>query len=266
MNPFKKIKKHLKTERLKKTLTEGFIYVPKCIGWQNIFCCKSKRSFSLYARDKIDIEVLHQIFTQEHYALRKLARFKDVCAIYEKIIGSGKALILDCGANIGAASVYFADQFPEAMVISIEPEPNNILMCKRNTSCHKNIQVLQAAVGSTCQKGEILDTKAENWGFQIYSASEGKIKIISINSLLKSELCQDTTPFIIKIDIEGFESDLFKENTEWMERFPLIIVELHDWMLPKTANSQNFLKAISKLDRDFVFLGENVFSISNKIG
>jgi hypothetical protein len=42
-----------------------------------------------------------------------------------------------------------------------------------------------------------------------------------------------------------------------------MIVELHDWMLPRTANSANFLKAVAARNRDFVFRGENVFSIRN---
>ena len=73
------------------------------------------------------------------------------------------------------------------------------------------------------------------------------------------------TPFIIKIDIEGFEEDLFSKNLEWVDLFPLLIIELHDWMLPKSSNSKNFLQAISKLNRDFVYIGENIFSISNTL-
>lgn len=265
MNPFKNIRRHLKIARQKKKLAEGFLFTPRSIGWQNIFCYKSKASLSLFARDEIDIKVLEQIFTQEDYALRKLTRFPDILRKYKEIIAHSKALILDCGANIGAASVYFSTQFPEAEIISIEPEPNNLLICKKNTSNFKNIRTLQAAVGSNCQQGEILDPGEGNWGFRVANASNGKINIISINSVLESDLCQNTNPFIIKIDIEGFESDLFKENIEWIDQFPLVIIELHDWMLPKAANSKNFLQAISKLDRDFVFFGENVFSISSKI-
>jgi hypothetical protein len=36
-------------------------------------------------------------------------------------------------------------------------------------------------------------------------------------------------------------------------------------MLPHSSNSKNFLKAISQLDRDFVYIEENIFSISNTI-
>jgi hypothetical protein len=35
-------------------------------------------------------------------------------------------------------------------------------------------------------------------------------------------------------------------------------------MLPKTANSINFLSKISKRNRDFLYAGENIFSIKNE--
>ena len=70
-------------------------------------------------------------------------------------------------------------------------------------------------------------------------------------------------PFIVKIDIEGFESDLFAENTDWVNDFPVLIIEMHDWLFPGQRTSSNFLKTIARLDRDFVYLGENVFSIRN---
>ncbi|MFL6694040.1 MAG: FkbM family methyltransferase, partial [Ramlibacter sp.] len=68
-----------------------------------------------------------------------------------------------------------------------------------------------------------------------------------------------------KIDIEGFEANLFSANCEWIDLFPLLIIELHDWLLPRQGNSRAFLREIAQRDRDFVFRGENVFSISNTL-
>ena len=90
--------------------------------------------------------------------------------------------------------------------------------------------------------------------------------MLSINSLVKDAESKKLQPFIIKIDIEGFESELFSQNTEWIDRFPVLIIELHDWVRPKEKTSLTFLNAISKLDRDFVYVKENIFSISNRIG
>ena len=63
----------------------------------------------------------------------------------------------------------------------------------------------------------------------------------------------------MKIDIEGGESQLFSANTEWMNEFALIIIELHDWMLPMQGSSKPFFKAISNLDFEILQKGENLF-------
>ena len=68
-------------------------------------------------------------------------------------------------------------------------------------------------------------------------------------------------PFIIKIDIEGGEKNLFEKNVEWVEKFKIIIIEPHDWMYPKKNLFKNFLEKIAHLDRDFVILNENIVSI-----
>ena len=80
-----------------------------------------------------------------------------------------------------------------------------------------------------------------------------RIKFVINYKILKNNLLNKMT----------LQKELFKNNLEWISKFPIIILELHDWMMPKQANSTNFLKAISDHDRDFVFMGENVFSISN---
>ncbi len=71
-------------------------------------------------------------------------------------------------------------------------------------------------------------------------------------------------PFIAKIDIEGFEENLFSADTEWVSRFPIIIIELHDFYFAKQGKSAPFLKTVAPLNRDFIYVDENVFSIDNE--
>jgi hypothetical protein len=75
---------------------------------------------------------------------------------------------------------------------------------------------------------------------------------------------EKAAPFILKIDIEGHEDQLFHSKTDWLRLFKVVVIELHDWMLPGTANSRNFLKQITKYDFDMVFVGENVFCVNNE--
>jgi hypothetical protein len=49
----------------------------------------------------------------------------------------------------------------------------------------------------------------------------------------------------------------------WVDEFPLLIVELRTWRLPSRRRSRHLLKRLTEADRDFVFLGENLFSIAN---
>jgi hypothetical protein len=65
--------------------------------------------------------------------------------------------------------------------------------------------------------------------------------------------------FAVKIGIEGSEAKVFNENTQWLDETPLLIVELHDWMLPGDRSSSPFLREIIKRDFDTFTKGENIF-------
>lgn len=90
------------------------------------------------------------------------------------------------------------------------------------------------------------------------------VPYVTINDIYRAHAAQ-AFPFLVKVDIEGAEGDLFSGNTEWVARTPLVIVELHDWLLPKQKTSQPFLQCVAKLDRDFVYVGEDVYSIANDL-
>jgi FkbM family methyltransferase len=122
------------------------------------------------------------------------------------------------------------------------------------------IDYYQAAISSEMGKGALIDMGAAN-AYRVQKDSAGDLEFITVNQVL--ELNAACTPFIIKIDIEGFEADLFADNLEWIDRFPVIFIELHDWMLPKRRNSANFLKAIAARDRDFIHFQGYVLSINN---
>ena len=87
------------------------------------------------------------------------------------------------------------------------------------------------------------------------------VKMITISDIKR--LYPEATPFIAKIDIEGFEDELFSKNTKWMKEFYLITLEIHDWMLPRKSTSSNFFREHSKESRDCYLRGDMVFSIKS---
>lgn len=223
-----------------------------------------KSFFNVRVRDRIDSSTADEIFTRNDYDLRFLKRYDELLEQYKHICSlNKKPLIIDCGANIGFSAMHFATTFSKSMVVSIEPEVNNFSLMKENCNGIGNIEFLNMAIGSSDGYVSINNADADNNAFRTSrsESGEGDIEVISVNSILQRH--KELVPFIIKIDIEGFEDDLFSTNTEWVDSFPLLIIETHDWMLPKQSNSHNFLKVISNQNRDFIHRGENVFSISN---
>jgi FkbM family methyltransferase len=224
-----------------------------------------RRRVEVEVRNEVDLGTLGQVFIDEHYGLEKLPRWADLLAYRNALLAQGKKpLIIDCGGNVGFAARYFAENHPGSLVLCIEPDPDNAAQARRNND-GQQVVVFQAAIGSEASRGRIIDPGVGNNAFRIDRSEAGSIEILAVNDLLRHYGPPEYVPFIAKIDIEGFEADLFSRNTEWIERFPLLIVELHDWMLPRSASTGPFLRAIAPQNRDFVYYGENVFSISNTL-
>ena len=215
-----------------------------------------------------DEGVIQQIFIQEDYSLTKLKRFVDLVKYSERYVKSGRSpLIVDAGANIGASSVYFALKYPSAKIIAVEPGAENHHLLSINSE-GLQIEPRLGAVASKTGYMNVIDVGEGFWGLRtevtLTKTPGAEVPAITINSIYQ-EHNAGNFPFIVKIDIEGGEKDLFSQNTDWVSKTPCIIIELHDWLLPKGGTSHSFLQCISQLDRDFIFIGENVFSIANNL-
>jgi FkbM family methyltransferase len=213
-------------------------------------------------RGSTDYRVFEQLFIHRQYAMDELAGHEtDVRDIYENI---GKPLILDLGANTGLSSLYLAKNYPAACILAVEPSQDNFEILVSNTRDHRSIRPIHAAVSNKDGAVQMVNPGMGEWAYQTESVENDQpdaIPAFSVQSLTNT--MPECIPFLAKIDIEGFEDVLFSSNTNWIERFPVIIIELHDWMLPGKANSTNFLRAIAQYDRDLLFRGENVVSIAN---
>jgi FkbM family methyltransferase len=218
-----------------------------------------------YRRWTSDEGVALQIFGARDYDVTKLPRFADLKSFLDRIHRRGqRPLIIDAGANIGLSSVFFAMHFPTALVVAVEPEGKNFDVLCMNAA-RFNIECLKAALSSQTGRARVTDPGRGDWGYQTEPAADGDVPSVTIDSLYQRYAKDRIVPFIVKIDIEGGEKDLFGLNTEWIRETPLLIVELHDWLFPKSGTSGPFLRSIAGLDRDFLQKSENVFSISNSM-
>lgn len=167
-------------------------------------------------------------------------------------------VIIDGGANIGAASIYFAKKFPEATIFAVEPEVSNYELLKKNCAELTNVVPLRAALWPRSEPLAIEEPDAEKWAFSVRKVDfgESSIRGIAIDELMQ-EVGIDHID-LLKLDIEGAEKELFESiSTNWLDRVNTIVIELHDRFKPGCA--QAFYSALHGRRFTQEIRGENIF-------
>lgn len=204
-----------------------------------------------------DFQTLRQVFRNQDYEILIKAAADRVRDRYNAILALGKQpVIIDAGANIGAASLWFHQNYPGAAVVAIEPDPGNVDVLRRNAA-GKDIHVIDAAIGS--EEGyAALHNEGESWAVQATRADSG-CRIVTVENALRR--IPNGELFIVKVDIEGFESDLFASNTGWLDDVFALYFEPHDWLLPGKRTSGSFQREIAKRDFELFLRGENLIYV-----
>ena len=202
-----------------------------------------------------DAETFIDIFRRGAYDFSWLKQYERVLQAHRRIRASGRSpVIVDAGANVGAATLWFCETFPEVKIYAIEPDADNAEVLRLNTRRRPNVEVVEAAIG--CREGSVSlhNPDKQAWAIQTERDAGGPVAVVTIPSLLK----RNEALFLVKIDIEGFESDLFQSNLDWLDDVEVVIIEPHDWMHPGAGTSRNFQHAM--LDRSFemIISGENL--------
>lgn len=180
---------------------------------------------------------------------------------YELPFTISPRVIVDAGANIGMATLYFARLFPDARILAIEPEPSNFAILQENLSGMPNVTLVQGAVWPEEKQIRIADSTVDKWMFTVTeagrdAASSTEVAAITVPRAL--EMMGASAIDLLKLDIEGAELELFaKRPLPWLQRINLLVIELHDRLRPGCA--QVLYRALDQ--RQFVqeIRGENVF-------
>ncbi len=141
--------------------------------------------------------------------------------------------IIDAGAHIGCAALFFASSFPRANIAAIEPDPSNYQVLLRNTRGNRRIRAIHAAVWHRPESVVIANEQDDPCAFQIKSA-EGQcaaIQGLTVSAIMRE--CGFENIDLLKLDIEGAEREIFGAgDLDWMNRTRAIMIELHDRFRP----------------------------------
>jgi FkbM family methyltransferase len=137
--------------------------------------------------------------------------------VYAFDVPRGAPRILDCGAHVGLATLYFVRSFPDARVTAVEPDPQLFRILQRNIVANglRHIDVRNAAV--TGSDGPItFHTRNDFQGgaansLDVRNIGPGVVaRAITVQGIRLSAFLQSPVD-LIKLDIEGAEGDVIAE-------------------------------------------------------
>ena len=164
----------------------------------------------------------------------------------KKLNFKGKT-VFDIGGYIGMYSLFFGKVVgKKGKVFTFEPNPENYEELTFNVKLNKlkNIKTYLLAIGSKKTKLELTVPNYSSRGsleplIKKQICKEGccntfKVAVETIDSLIKRKLL--TKPDFIKIDVEGFETEVLKGMIKTMKRFkPELFIEIHGKLKKETV-------------------------------
>jgi FkbM family methyltransferase len=142
--------------------------------------------------------------------------------------------ILDLGANIGATVADLAASYPEATVLGIELDADNVALARRNVArWGDRASVVHGAVWAS--DGEIAyGGDRGEWAYRVVPAMDDRTEAPAIATVpafslttLIDRLAPGGTVDYVKMDVEGAERFLLDADDGWSRRVRCLQVEVH---------------------------------------
>lgn len=158
-----------------------------------------------------------------------------VATDYEFSCDTDRPLIIDAGAHIGLATLFFKRKYPEARIVALEPNPVTFAILERNIQQNhlEDVQLVQAALatGAGLTPYHISgDTDLPwTWGDSVVRnawASEDSTREVSVPAVTLSSFLTQRID-LLKLDVEGLEVAVLSEAAPRLKVVDQLIAEFH---------------------------------------
>jgi FkbM family methyltransferase len=184
------------------------------------------RGLILPGQSKMGFQVTH--FDQQ--TLRYL--YREIFARqYYYFISQGKTpSILDCGANVGMASLYFKWLYPEARIRAFEPDPTTFRLLQENLARNRlDVETYNCALWDEDTELEFyVDSARPGSLLMSTEASRSKTKPIRVPATRLSSFIDGPIDFL-KLDVEGAEHRVLEDLIQAgkLKHVRQMVVEYH---------------------------------------
>lgn len=133
-------------------------------------------------------------------------------------------LIWDLGANIGLTMLHMATLYPDARVVGVELDHHNAQLAQDNlVGCEERCLLIHAGVWPVDGRLSFVAQPGREAGIRVDTSGKAIAPALSLNSLL----ARTGPPDYVKMDIEGSEQEVLRQDTEWAQQVASIAVECH---------------------------------------
>jgi len=168
----------------------------------------------LVRRNEADIRVLWQIFGNRE------------CDVP---LPEPPEFIIDGGAYVGYSAVFYANKYPNARILAVEPEGENCRLLRENCRNYPTISIVQGGLWSSNRYLKIENPDVKSCAFQLCEAPAAEpdvVEGITIPELLRRSGAHRID--LLKLDIEGAEKEIFAPGEcDWMDHVRAMVVETH---------------------------------------
>lgn len=142
--------------------------------------------------------------------------------------------IVDAGAYVGFASIWFAQRYPDATIVAVEADAENYAALCRNTRALPQVTPVHAALWNEPAELSVVDRGGDRWSLRTSDDTAGPrrgvVPAVTVDGLLEAHGLDRVD--ILKVDIEGAETRVFADADRWIDRIGAIVMEQHDRFVP----------------------------------
>jgi FkbM family methyltransferase len=131
--------------------------------------------------------------------------------------------ILDVGANIGLASLYFKRTFPKARISAFEPDPLISETLQKNLTAFGYCDVDVHRVAVSDRAGTMKFSSDQSDGGRFSADGQEVVSVVRMRDWLEEPID------LLKIDIEGAEFDVIRDCRDRLGNVSRLFVEYHSF-------------------------------------
>ncbi len=177
--------------------------------------------------------------TSHQYYLRRVLHGREYPPLFPDVFRP--TTILDVGAHVGSAARYFAQQYPQARIVCVEPTPESFALLGRNTAHLANIERHPVAFvdkpgtvriwrGKQSSGQNSAVPNEENDGSDFFDVTG-----VEPLAFCRAQGLNDIS--ILKLDIEGLEIDVLRNLAPLLPNIQVFYIEYHSEALRREIES-----------------------------